>query len=81
MIRMLVTLCLTLAVCAGCGEKGAQLPPSALSNQERAYIDQGHARADRDIICALVRAGNWCAPATSVSACVLSREHAHELCV
>ena len=193
MIRMLLTLCMTLAVGAGCGEKGAQLPPSAPSNQERAYIDQGNARADRgdlagaiadytqaltlnpqnamaynnrgnahadrgnlagaiadytqaltfdpqyanayynrggvrvtegdkagavadfrqaadlyqqqgktadyqdtlkrikelqdkyaddrDIICALVRAGDWCAPATSVSACVFSREHAHELCV
>jgi Flp pilus assembly protein TadD len=47
MIRMLLTLCMTLAVGAGCGEKGAQLPPSAPSNQERAYIDQGNARADR----------------------------------
>ena len=36
-----------MPLCAGCGEKGAQLSPSAPSNQERAYIDQGNARADR----------------------------------
>jgi tetratricopeptide (TPR) repeat protein len=47
MIRMLLTCLIMLAVCAGCGEKGARLPPSALSHQEQAYIDQGNARADQ----------------------------------
>ena len=47
MIRMLVTLCMTLTVCAGCGEKGTRPSPSAPSNQEQAYIDQGNARADQ----------------------------------
>jgi Flp pilus assembly protein TadD len=47
MIRMLLTLCMTLTVCAGCGEKGTRPSPSAPSNQEQAYIDQGNARADQ----------------------------------
>ena len=47
MIRMLLTCLIMLAVCAGCGEKGARLPPSARSHQEQAYIDQGNARADQ----------------------------------
>ena len=47
MIRILLTLCMTLTVCAGCGEKGTRPSPSAPSNQEQAYIDQGNARADQ----------------------------------